>query len=260
MKKLLGVLLLGFVVAFNSSAAPTSAEQLRSEFEAALKAGDTNAILSLVNWQGVSNKTNGYVNILTEKLSAFLLKYKCPTNSIHTTVYLQPMRENEEAEGVVNGFCYRPNVSVKGMIQFDLSVLDNGTNVGDGAQIPYGETNGFYYLAGIIAEKLYEPKVKETPFQILVTTTNSARPTAYSISYVYTQNNKKVEKSFTGTNTFYKFIFANEVKSCVLRKLSDDGNSLKLEITELSTNKNPIHFDSETSSTNTPVIYESKQL
>jgi hypothetical protein len=35
--------------------APTSAEQLRNEFESALKAKDTNSLMQLFYWQGVSD-------------------------------------------------------------------------------------------------------------------------------------------------------------------------------------------------------------
>jgi hypothetical protein len=262
MKNFLGVLVsifLGILNSFGGSTnqPSTSAEQLRSELEVALKAKDTNAFLGLFNWEGVSNKTNGYANVVAKRLSEFFLKYT--TNSIRPNVYLQPLPEDFETEGVVNGFRYRPNVFVKGMMQFSLSVLDNGTNFGDGAQIPYGETNGDFYFAGTTREKIYEPKVKEKPFQITVTSTNFSMPTAYTISYVYLQNDQEIKKTFTCTNSLRRLVWGNELKSCILRKLSSDDNLLKLEISELSTNKSLTLLDSETSFTNTPIIYEEKQ-
>lgn len=262
MKKLLAVSLFAFAAAFNSFCAPanpppTSAEQLRSEFEAALKVGDTNAILSLYNWDGVSNGMKKMRDVAFHGLAEFLAKY--PTNEMHTFVRLRPLRDGYEMESVSDGIRYRPNVSVAGMIQGTLSVDDHGTNTSWGMEIPYGEKNGGFYFAGATTEKIYEPKVKENLFEVDVGTTNLTESTAYVISFVYLQNDQEINKSFTGTNEFHKFVSGNELKSCVLRKISDDNNSLKLEIQEFSTNKLLTLVDSETSSTNTPIIYESKQ-
>jgi len=145
------------------------------------------------------------------------------------------------------------------MMQGSLSVDDNGTNTSWGAEFPYGERKGGFYFAGTTAEKIYEPKVKEKPFQITITRTNSSVPTAYAFSYVYLQNDQEIKKTFTGTNTFRRLVWANELTSCVLRKLSDDKDLIKLEISELSTNKLLTLLDSETSSKNAPIIYERKQ-
>ena len=262
MKKFLAVLLLAFAAVFNSFSAPAnpppaSAEQLRSALEAALKAGDTNAILSLYNRDGVSNSIDLYLSRAIQGWSAFRSKY--PTNRLRASVWLWPLRDDYETEGIINGIRYRPNVSVVGMIDGSLSVDDNGTNTSWGTEFPYGEKNGGFYFAGTITEKIYEPKEKEKPFLIAVTSTNRSALTSYAISYVYLQNNQEIKKTFTGTNTFQRYIWANELKSCILRKLSDDKNSLKLEISGFSTNKFLKLLDSETSSTNTTIIYERTQ-
>ena len=167
--------------------------------------------------------------------------------------------EDYETESVMNGIRYKPNVTVLGMIEGFLSVNDNGTNTSWGTQLPYGEKNGRFYLAGTTTEKIYEPKVKETPFQITITRTNYSVPTAYALSYVYLQNDQEIKKTFAGTNTFRRLIWANELKSCVLRKLSEDNDMLKLEIIEISTNRLLTLLNSETSSTNAPIVYERKQ-
>jgi hypothetical protein len=261
MNKLLAMLLLAFAAVLNSCApayrAPASADGLKGRFEAALKAGDTNAILSLCNWDGVPNRMAPSLSSVIRGWSEFRSKY--PSNQLHASVWLRPLREDYETEGIMNGIRYRPNVSVVGMIEGSLSVDDNGTNTSWGAVFPYGERKGGFYFAGTITEKIYEPKVKEKPFQITITRTNYSVPTAYAVTYVYLQNDREIKKTFTGTNGFYRLIWANELKSCVLRKISGEKDLLRLEISQLSTNKLLTLLDSKTSSTNAPIIYENKQ-
>lgn len=261
MKKLLPMLLIASVALLNSCAppnnAPTSADELKERFETALATGDTNAFLSLYNWDGVPNRMDPSLARIIQGWTEFRLKF--PSNELQASVWLWPLREDYETEAIINGIRYRPNVSVIGMIQGSMNVNDNGTNTGWGPMIPYGTKDGRFYFAGTTTEKIYEPKVKETLFEITVTRTNFSTPTAYALSYVYFQNNQEIKKAFTGTNGFRRLVSANDLNSCVLRKLSNDNVLLTLEITEISTNKITKLLDSEISSTNTPLVYEGKQ-
>lgn len=265
MKKLLAVALFVFAAVLNSFPAstnqpPTSAEQLRSELEAALEAKDTNAVLLLFNWDGVSNKTNGfgYANMVAKGLSDFFLQH--PTNSIRPRVYFQPLPENFETEEMINGFRYAANVSVKGMIQFGVSAANN---VGGRSWIiPYGETNGCFYLAGTTIQKIYEPKVPEKIFFLAVSPSLWPEPMAFACTYTYVQNNREIEKTINGTNSVRKTFWGDYVKSCTVQKTDGGKSSLKLEIKAGVIRDQKIVqttlFSGETTSTNDSISYERK--
>lgn len=253
MKKLLAVSIFGFAAAFNSFSAPTSAEQLRSEFEAALKAGDTNAFLSLFNWDGVSNSMNLYLSTTIHSWSEFRSRY--PTNQLHAFAWLHPLPDDYETEGVINGIRYGPNVSVVGMMQGSLSVDDNGTNTGWDAEFPYGEKSGGFYFAGTTTEKIYEPKTKD---KILIVEVNSGdisdNSPAFAGTYAYVQNGLEIKKGIKGKGTAHKISFGDYVKSCFVQKTSGGTNLLELEISE----DGKKIFDSQMVETNDSISYEKK--
>ena len=106
MKKLLTVSLFSFAIVFNSFSAPASAEQLRSEIETALKAKDTNAMMSLIYWKDVSE--NGK-SIQAREVADMV------THGI-VNVQLASWPTNLPLENDYNGIHYKPNLQVVGMI------------------------------------------------------------------------------------------------------------------------------------------------
>jgi hypothetical protein len=250
MKKLLGVLLLGFVVAFNCSGAstnlpPTSAEQLRSEFEAALKAGDTNTIFSLYNWDGVSDGMRKLPAFWTSNFLKILSQLS--TNKMRVFAVLRPLPDDFETEAIRNGVRYRSNVALVGMI--------SGYLPGWGVQIPYGETNGAFYLAGTTTEKIYEPKTKEKSLDVYVSceviTDNSP---AFTGVYTYVQNGMEIKKVIRGKGMARKMASGDYVKSCFVQNTSGGTNLLKLEICE----DGKRIFNPEIIETNGSISYEKK--
>jgi hypothetical protein len=256
MNKLLTILLLVFVAMLNSCApanrAPTSADGLKEKFEAALKAGDTNAILSLYNWDGVSSSMKSFQVSYLKGLSGFLSKY--PTNEIRTSVWLQSLTDDDEMEGVRDGIRYRPNVSVVGMMQGSLDVNDHGTNTGWGPVIPYGEKNGRFYFSGTTTEKIYEPKTKDKFLTVSVTTgTISNGSPTFTGTFTYVQNGAEIKKDISGKGVARKRAFGDYVKSSHVQKTSDNG-AIQLSIIENGTNV----FESQPATNNVPIVYEKK--
>jgi hypothetical protein len=241
---------------------PTSVEQLRSEFEAALQAKDTNAILSLFNWEGVTSSTNSYPNVVAGKISQFLLQY--PTNELEVFTRLRSLPDDFETEGVINGIRYRPNVSVTGMITGTLGVKRDGTNFSWGTQIPYGAKNGRFYFAGTTAEKIYEPKTRD---RILVVAVSSGAISDDSPTFtgtcIYVQNGADIKRDIRGKGTAHKTFYGDYVKACTVKKTDGGSRPLNLEIHEgIVKDQKMVQttvFSGKTTATNDLITYERKQ-
>jgi len=241
---------------------PTSVEQLRSEFEAALQTKNTNAILALFNWEGVTNSTNSYPNVVARKMSQFLLHY--PTNELHVFARLRLLPNDFETEGIINGMRYRPNVSVVGMMEGSLGVTLDGTNFSWGSLIPYGAKNGQFYFAGTTAEKIYEPKTRD---RILVVTVSSGvisddAPT-FTGTCTYVQNGAEIKRDIRGKGAAHKTFYGDYVKACTLKKTDGGNRPLDLEINEGivkdQTMVQTTVFSGKTTATNALITYERKQ-
>ncbi len=141
MKKLLAVSFLALATILNSFSAPppTSVEQLRSEFEAALRAKDTNAIVSLIYWKDVSDKGK---SIDMQEAASMV------THEI-VSVQLASWPTNRPLEDVVNGIRYQPNLRVMGMINVKFADKQGAV----GAELPYGKAGGLYLMAATVEDK-----------------------------------------------------------------------------------------------------------
>jgi hypothetical protein len=139
MKKLLAVALFSFAIAFNSFSAPTSAEQLRSAFETALKVKDTNTLMSLIYWKDVSE--NGK-SIQAREVADMV------THDI-VSVQLASWPTNLPLENDYNGIHYKPNLQVIGMINVKFANKQGAV----GSQMPYGQTGDSFLIAATIEEK-----------------------------------------------------------------------------------------------------------
>jgi len=146
MKQLLAVSFLAFATVLNSFSAPppTSAEQLRSEFEAALRAKDTNALLSLVYWKNVSAEGKSFdtreaAEIVTHDIVSVELA-SWPTNDWATNNLFQ--------ESDIKGIHYKPNLQAIGMLKVKFTDIQ-----GYGAQMPYGKIGDSFLMTAIIEEQ-----------------------------------------------------------------------------------------------------------
>ncbi len=144
MKQLLAVSFLAFATAFNSFSAPTnppptSAEQLRSEFEAALRTKDTNAIVSLIYWKDVSEKGKS----IDAREAADMVAHEI------VSVQLASWPTNLPLENDFKGVHYKPNLQVVGMINVKFADKQGAV----GAELPYGKTGNAFLMAATVEEK-----------------------------------------------------------------------------------------------------------
>ena len=244
MKKLLGVLLLSCAVSHTSFGAPTSAEQLRAEFESALKAKDTNAILSLVNWNGVAAEMK---SDLTQEMGE-------AAGSTVASVKLLPLSSDYQPTNELNGVRYYPNVHVQGMIEvtFQAKKVEN-TQI-PSEEIPFGESNGAFYIAGTVQETFDARAEKSIPLGVSVMGLFSKdEPGILTCSYVYVSAGKEKSESFLCTNNWSTGFWGDYFKSCKVTKVSGSGK-FKLTISE---NAKKV-FDSKMTATNDTVFYDKK--
>ena len=127
--------------------APTSAEQLRSELEAAVKSKNTNAIAALFNWTGVA----GDMKEMLIEMPAYLIKDDI------AVVKLLPVPAGFEATNEVDGVRYFPNIPVIGIIDIE------STRKGNSWKLPYGESAGNFYLSGT-AQETFDAHAKKSNF------------------------------------------------------------------------------------------------
>lgn len=235
MKSLLAISLFCFAAVFNSFSAPTSAEQLRSEFEAAMKANNTNAVLSLVNWKGVSDQMKSDVSIQMGYL----------VGQSVASVKLLPLPTDRQLTNEFNGVRYYPNVHVEG--QIDVELTAKGNNV----QFSYGESGGYFYIAGV-AQETFDAHAKSTPLAVMVTGLfPKENPGILTCSYVYISAGNERIGSFQFTNTWNISFWGDYIKSCKVTKVSGAG-SYELKIDEA----NKTVFDSDMVETNDSISYE----
>jgi len=121
---------------------PTSAEQLRGEFESALKAKDVNGIIGMFYWQGVSDD---FKSQTSQEISE-LVKHEW------TAVRLAPFPADYQATIEANGVRYHPSVPVIGWVVVDA--LPKGNT----AQYQYGKSGDTFYLSRNVQEKIAETK------------------------------------------------------------------------------------------------------
>jgi len=238
MKKFLGVLLLGFAAVFNSSAAPTSAEQLRGEVEAALASKDTNAILALVNWNGVS------VEMKSE--TAGEMADLVGSSAAHAK--LLPLSADYQPTNELDGVRYFPNVHVLGMINVESKEKGNDSHS------PYGEGGGGFYIAGTVKETFDAHAKKSISLGISVMGLfPKETPGILTCSYVYVAGVKEKTGGFQCTNNWSTGFWGDRIKSCTVKRISGDG-SFQLLINE----NGKTVFDSDMVETNDLISYEKK--
>ncbi len=213
--------------------APSSAEQLRNEVEAALKAKDTNALIGLFNWRGVSDNMKTMMSTMAVELP----KHEW------TAVKLAPLPADFQATNEVNGIRYRPSVAVVGWIVVEF------TPKGNAAQLPYGKNGDAYYLSCNVEEKIPGPITKSKLLNIEVM--GLADPATFSGAFVFVQGGTETKKNIINRGASF---YGDYVRSCTVQKTTGSAASIQLTITE----DGETIFESEDVTNQTPIVYEKK--
>jgi len=121
-------------------AQPSSPEQLRDELEAAMKAKDKDKISSLFYWVGVGNMMKEQAQNNIDKMAEY------PAQKIE----LLPLPDGFQTEFERDSLRYIPNIKLVGM--FRIIYGDDGPPTFIDANIPYGVTDGKYYLPNTIVQ------------------------------------------------------------------------------------------------------------
>jgi len=250
MKKLLAVSFLAFATILNSFSAPsnqppTSAEQLRSEFGAAVKAKDMNAILSLFYWKGISAE----MKTKTSRQIAVEIKPQ------ETWLSFEPLPADFPLTNELDGVRSFPNVHVVGLINLSsMQPMDDLM----GLQLTYGEIDGKFYIAGTV-EEVFDPHAKKSISIGMMVAEHFTKenPGTLTCLCVYVAGGKEKTVSFQHTNESVNNWrwggLGDYIKSCKVTKISGSG-SFQLTINENYTNV----FDSGLVETNGSISYEKK--
>ena len=211
--------------------APASAGQLRNEFEAALKAKDTNSLMGLFQWRGVSDPMKAEMGGIVTAL---------PKHD-WIAVKLAPLPADVQATNELNGIRYRPSVPVIGWIEVDFA------QAGNSLQLPYGKSGDAYYLSGTVEEKMPGTFPKAKALSIRVLGTEDVK--FISGSCVFVQSGKEIKKTINERGTSF---LGDYIKSCTVQKTTDDGGTIQLAIEE----DGQRIFESPEITNTTPVVFE----
>ena len=208
---------------------PTSAEQLRSELETVLKAKDTTAreradntraVISLFNWDGVSENDKG-MTLNTFIWDLFSERHTLLVTNV-TSVQLLPLSTNLQAmvsderndwQGD-NGRRVKFNIPV-------LGEIDVSTPTGEIIRLPYGKKGGSFYLAAFIA---YQAPGQPLRVRVLGRST-------YKGSWVYVVGDKEFTVNISDRTNQFRASWGDYIKSCTIQKTSD-GGIMDVDITE----------------------------
>jgi hypothetical protein len=213
--------------------APTSAEQLRSEVESALKAKDARALEELFNWQGVSDNMKTMMSTMVAEM---------PKRE-WTAVKLAPLPADFQATNEVNGIRYRPSVPVTGWIVVEF------TPKGNAARLPYGKSGDAYYLSCNVEENIPGPITKSKILNIEVM--GLADPGTFSGDFVFVQGGKEIKQTIRNRGASF---YGDYVKSCTVQKTTGSDDSIQLTITE----DGKTVFESGEITNKEPIVYEKK--
>lgn len=243
MKRILLFVCLNLVIIASSALAnnpPASAEQLRSQLESAIKAKDRKAIEALSNERGVSDEMKSLDGMLFDDLVK-------PDASIKS-VALLPLPKDFQLTNEVGGVRYIPNVSVVGLINVEFK------EEGNSLQMSYGQKDGTFYIAGMVAEKSGLPAVKEKDINVIVMGLSAPEPVSFAGKCIYLKNGKEMTEDINGDKgNLSKSFWGDHVKSCTVKRTSA-GGWFKLIITE----DNKTIFESQRITNQEPVVYEKK--
>jgi hypothetical protein len=261
MKRLLSAASLSFAIVacttncVFASDPPTSTEQLRSEFETALKSKNTNTVFSLFNQEGFSDRDSVGWWIAGEESEALL-----GTNI--TNVKLSPLPTNfqQTLDGPTNkdglgdtwegdnGHRARFNLTV-------LGILDVKSQAGDLAQLPYGKKGDAYYIAGVTnylasGKSLY---ARVTGGGIWANAEHHAASLTYTGSWIYVKDGREIKVDINEHTNQFRECWGDYIKSFNVRQTSTDT----MIMVDLHEDGKTI-FDSGRVDTGEPIVFERK--
>ena len=214
---------------------PTSAEELRREFESSLKALDRNRIVSLFNWEGVDAQARAITTALV--IEAAL---RNATNI--TSVTLAPLSTNfqamtsDERNDWWGDNGSRAKFSLPVIGELDATLPGKKT-----IQLPYGQTNGGFYLAALIP---YQAPGRSLHVRVL----SHPDSLSYTGCWVYVKGGKEIAVNISNHTNQFKEGWGDYIKSCVVRRTSTN---------ELVLGSSWFHFDISEGGTN---VFESGEI
>jgi hypothetical protein len=220
--------------------ASATADELLNRFEAALRAKNTNAIMALFDWQGVSEDMKASQQQIIGMMFSQEVK----------SVKLSPLPMDFKTEFERNGIRYRPNVTVVGLI--DIQYAQKGSL----GRKPYGKKNNAFYLANTIQERISHPATMEKSLNISIQGTVSPKPISFEGFYVYLKGGKEIKEKIIDTlhkGNLSQTFWGDRIKSCIVWKTSAGG-----EISLVITEDGKEVFKSEWETRNKPIVYETK--
>ncbi len=219
---------------------PSSAEQLRNELESALKAKDTNAIISLFYWEGVPEADKEMM------IGAFVMNGLLRTNV--TGIKFSPLSTNLQAlvsderndwQGD-NGQRVKYSVTV-------LGELDVSTPEEHEIRLPYGKMGDFFYLAAFIT---YRAHGKSLDVRVL-----GLPPSGFTGTWVYVKGGKEITVNFSDHTNRFRQGWGDYIKSCTVQRTSTNINPRSSFYFEISEGVKTI-FKSPKMTNGEPVTYE----
>jgi hypothetical protein len=226
---------------------PTSAEQLRSEVESALKSKNTKALMTLYNWDGVPEEVKEM--IIGVEIKAML-------KADIASVALAPVSANVQAmlgnggNGWQGDNGRRVKFSVDLLGELDVSIPNE-----DKIPLPYGKKDGFFYIAAPIP---YLAHGQSLWVRVLRYPTSLT----YTGSWVYVEDGHEITVNVSERTNQFRQGWGDYIKSCTIQRTSTNslpprGNSFHFEISEGGKNvfKSPEMTNEEpvTYATNRPV-------
>lgn len=237
---IIAALIMAFSGYLHAQGAPATADELLNRFETAAKAKNADAIMELMNWEGVSDE----IKTMQQQVVGFILSQEIKS------VQLIPLPENYRSGYERDGIRYTPNVTLVGLIEIQY------TQKGNVGKIAYGKKNNAYYLVNVVGERIYQPATKEISLNVSVAGTVLPRPVSFEGFYVYLKGGKEIKERILDTShagNYSHAFWGDRIKSCVVWKTSSDGK-IQLLINE----NGKVVFESEWETRNKPIVYEAK--
>lgn len=205
---------------------PSSAEQLRNELESALKAKDTNAVISLFDWEGVDDYVK-WSMIMPLTRSAMQ-----NANNI-ADVILSPLSSDYQA--VVgderndwwgdNGRRAKFNITVLGKLDILIPAQDK-------IRLPYGKKGDSFYLAGLIA---YQAPGKSLYVRVL----GYPVSLTYTGFWTYVKDGKEITVNISDRTNQFREGWGDYIKCFTIQRTSTSApghGDFYFEISEGGTN------------------------
>jgi hypothetical protein len=225
--------------------APTSAEQLRSALETALKAKDAKAVIALFNWECVPEESKemvvemGIMHLLKTNIASVAL------SPVSTNLQVMLSNEQNDWQGD-NGRRVSFSVEVLGELAVNIP---NANKV----PLPYGKKGTFFYLAAPIPYLAHGKSLRVSVLRYPLSLT-------YTGSWVYVNGGREIKVEVSNRTNQFRQGWGDCIKSCIIRRTSPNtlpprGDSFHFEISEGGTTV----FKSPEMTNEDPVVYERKQ-